>query len=332
MRVRRSDPTERWRAVWASASASELTSALGDPSPDVARAAIVRLVEVEGPRAAVPLRERLLSSDPGLVPDLARALERIGDPTVVDVAIAGLRSERYSKRLAAARTLEALADERAAEALRAALRDPIAGVRAAMLGALAELGANEHTAVECSVLLSDPDAQVRLAAIRTVARTARRPGRFLAAAAHDPDPRVRLELGHYSASLPADAARSLLSDPDLRVREAAARGAAGPDQVATLALMVLLPRLNSPSTTRLKRSSATRRRACSRWRRSAPPSRPSVSASTSWRLLSVLACVRPAIGGAQGEGAARGSSPPQTSPWRRSPVRSRPRTDAPRPR
>lgn len=235
---RRNDPRQRMEAVKVTESVAELARALEDPSPEVARGAVARLVEVNRRRAAPVLRERLLSSDPALVGDVARALRALGDPTVVGVAIGGLREEPYSRRLAAARALEALADPRGQDALLETLRDPIAGVRTRALAALAALGQNERAAVEASALLSDADAQVRIAAVRAILRTGRRPGALLAAAARDRDRRVRLELGRRSSALPADAARALLTDPDLRVREAAARGA-GRGQVATLARMLV---------------------------------------------------------------------------------------------
>jgi HEAT repeat protein len=234
---RRSDPTQRLLAVRASTSRAELTRALDDPSPAVARAAAARLVKVARRRAAPPLRERLLDAEPAMAAGIARALRSVGDPTVVDLAIGGLRDNRYPRRLAAARALEALGDPRARDALCAALRDSIAGVRAAALSALAELGRNEQAALQASALLTDPSPEVRLAAVSAVARTARHPGTFLVAVAQDPDRRVRLELGRHLAALPDAAATLLLTDGDLRVREAAARGA-GSRQVRALAVML----------------------------------------------------------------------------------------------
>jgi HEAT repeat protein len=235
---RRPDPTERLLAVRASTSVAELTRALDDPSPTVARAAVGRLVQVARRRAAPALRQRLLNAEPPMAAGIARALRSVGDPTVVDLAIGGLRDDRYPRRLAAARALEALGDARARDALCAVLGDPIAGVRAAALAALSELGRNEQAALRANALLSDPSPDVRLAAVRAVARAGRHPGRFLSPVARDPDRRVRLELGRHLPTLPEEAAMALLTDHDVRVREAAARGA-GRRQVGALARMLV---------------------------------------------------------------------------------------------
>jgi HEAT repeat protein len=237
-RRRRPDATQRLQAVLASSTRSELVQSLDDPSPEVARAAIKRLVEVEGERVAAELRARVLTADLSLVGDLAKALRQIGDREAAEIAIAGLREEPYTRRLAAARAAAALGDERAVEALRAALRDEIAGVRVAALDALAEIGAGEDTAGACATLLNDPDPQVRIAAVRAVTRTATRPGAIVATAADDGDKFVRLEVARHVAGLPRPAASRLLADPDLRVREAAA-SSAGIRQVDQLARLLL---------------------------------------------------------------------------------------------
>jgi HEAT repeats len=163
---RRSDPTKRLLDVRSSRSRAELIAALDDPSPEVARAAVAGLAQLGGTRPARALQERLLTADPSVVPDIAVALARLGDPAAADLAIAGLSQQPYTRRLAAARALAVLADTRAIEALHAALRDPVAGVRVAVLASLAELGASERTANECTQLLADPDTHVRVAAVR----------------------------------------------------------------------------------------------------------------------------------------------------------------------
>jgi HEAT repeat protein len=234
---RRSDATERLRAVQVTRSPAELIEAIDDPSPEVARAAVSQLAKLEGGRAAAALRERLLTSDLALTRHIARTLRRIGDPTAADLALTGLHESSYVRRLAAARALREFADRRAAEALEAALHDPVAGVRAEALSAIVELGPSERSAIECARLLSDRNAHVRVAAVRAVARLGRRPGNLIAPAAHDPDWLIRLEVARHAASLPAEVARELLGDRELRVREAAA-GAAGPEQVGTLALLL----------------------------------------------------------------------------------------------
>jgi HEAT repeat protein len=236
-RPRSADATDRLRAVLATRSASELTASLDDSSPEVARTAIRRLAELEGARAAPELRARLLSSDLAVVADIAKALRRLGDGSAVELAIGGLRGEPYTGRLAAARALGALGDARAAQALGGALHDPIAGVRVAALGALADIGPDTGAAEDCARLLSDPDAHVRIAAVRAVARTAARPGALLERSAGDRDRLVRLEVARHLGGLPDEAASALLADRDLRVREAAAR-AAGSRQVGQLAVLL----------------------------------------------------------------------------------------------
>jgi HEAT repeat protein len=189
-------------------------------------------------RAAAPLRARLLECDLSLVRDIAKALHRLDDPRAVGLAIAALNEEPYTRRLAAARVLGALSDPRGGEPLRKTLQDEIAGVRVAALEALAQIGGSSELASDCARLLADPNAHVRIAAVRAVARTTSQPGTMLAEVVRDQDRLVRLEVARHVAGLPADAARALLFDPDLRVREAAAK-AAGTQQVGALAVLLV---------------------------------------------------------------------------------------------
>ncbi len=225
--MRNADATARLRAVSESQSTAQLTAALDDSSPEVARAAIRRLSEHDGAIVADELRARLLSCDLSLVRDIAGGLRRLGDRRAGEIAIAGLTEEPYTRRLAAARALGVLGGPEAIAPLRATLEDQIAGVRIAALDALGRIGAgpDAETAEACARLLADPLAQVRIAAVRTVAVTAAEPGSLLAAAAGDEDRLVRLELARHTAALPKRAAAALLADPELRVREAAALAA-----------------------------------------------------------------------------------------------------------
>lgn len=232
------DATARLDAVRASRSADELTAALDDSSPEVARAAIGALAELDAARAAGELRARLLVADLSLVGDIAGALRRLGDREATAVAIAGLREQPYTRRLAAARALGVLGGPRAAEALRAALGDEIAGVRVAALRALGAIGRHADPDGACARLLSDPDPHVRLSAVQAVARTAAHPGMVIAPAAGDADRLVRLEVARHLAGLPKEPASRLLADGDLRVREAAAE-AAGVGQIDQLARMLV---------------------------------------------------------------------------------------------
>ena len=239
MVTRRVDATKRLRAVQASGSPQELIESLDDPSPEVARAAIARLVELESQHAAAPLRRRLLDVDLSLVADIATALRRIGDREAVELAMAALSDERYSRRLAAVRALGALGDGRAAESLETMLGDDVAGVRAAALDAMAQLrGPGAVDAADCARLLSDAVPHVRIAAVRALARLVTHPGDVLAPAAEDEDRLVRLEVAQHAARLPEHAAHALLADPDLRVREAAAR-AAGIRDLGALSLLLM---------------------------------------------------------------------------------------------
>jgi HEAT repeat protein len=235
--VRRGDATARLRAVQASRSPQELTDALDDPSPEVVRAAIGRLAELEGPSAADPLQVRMLDADLSLVADFAKALKRIGAGGVVEAAIAALGDERYSRRLAAVRALGALGDRRAVAHVRTKLNDDVAGVRAAALDALAQLG-DGSVGADCARLLTDPMPHVRIAAVRAVARLVTHPGGLLVAAEDDEDRLVRLEVAKHLAGLPEPSARALLADPNLRVREAAA-ASAGIRQLGALSVLLI---------------------------------------------------------------------------------------------
>ena len=174
--MRRVDATQRLRAVHGTRSPDELVRSLDDPSPEVVRAAIARLVDLEGQRAAGPLRARLFDVDLSLVADVAGALRRIGDGGAVEVAMKALRDDRYSRRLAAVRALGALGDPRAAERLRTMLDDDVAGVRGAALDALTKLGPRvDGDGADCARLLADPAPHVRIAAVRAVGFRSVRP-------------------------------------------------------------------------------------------------------------------------------------------------------------
>ena len=153
-------------------SPEELTAALDDPSPEVARVAMRRLVGLLGAGAAAALRARVLRVDLSLVADFTKALQRIGDDEVLGIATTALQDQRSTRRLAAIRALGALADRRAVQQLRAALDDDVGGVRAAALDALAQLGEDGGASIgaDCARLVSDPIPHVRIAAVRAVAR------------------------------------------------------------------------------------------------------------------------------------------------------------------
>jgi HEAT repeat protein len=245
-------PTDRFRAVVASRSRSQLIASLEDPSPRVVGAAAQRLAELEGGRAGPVLREQLLRADLSAVTDIARALRGTGDRNAVDLAIAGLNDQRYPQRLAAALALGEFADPRAIPPLCASLADQIAGVRVAAIDALVRIGAPVGVADQCARLLADANPQVRVAAVRAVARLAPRLGEPLASVSGDHDPVVRIEVARHSSALPARAARSLLNDADFRVREAAVR-AAGAREVGILAAMLVDDRSEAVRKTAARR-------------------------------------------------------------------------------
>ena len=231
-------PTARFRAVLVSRSRSHLIASLDDPSPRIAGAAAQRLAELEGTRAGPVLCEQLLRADLSAVPTMARALRRLGERHAVDLAIASLSDQRYTRRLAAALALGELADQSAVGPLCAALADEIAGVRVAALDALVQVRAPADAAAQCAHLLADSNPQVRVAAVRAVARLAPTPGEALAPVSGDHDRVVRLEVARHSSALPARDASALLADADLRVREAAVR-AAGAREVGILSVMLV---------------------------------------------------------------------------------------------
>lgn len=224
----RRDPTVRLEAVRAlpenRSSIAALLAASEDPSPEVARAALRRLATLGDPGEAPMLRELLLSCDLALTADVARTLRAIGDEITVEVALRALDDEHYPARIAAANALAVFAEPRTADAIRVALRDPIAGVRAAALAALARIGVDGDGAADCAALLADALPFVRIAAIRALACTPQT-SELLSAALDDPDPQIRQELGRHSHTLSVDAAHALLNDHDPHVREAAVRGA-----------------------------------------------------------------------------------------------------------
>ena len=234
----------------ASCSARELTASIDDPSPDVARAAIGRLVELEGADAEPVLEARLLESDLSIVADIARALKPVASTRTIELAVSGLSEDVYTRRLAAARVLGLIGDRSAIGPLRRALEDEVAGVRVEVLGALAKLRAGD-AAADCARRVSDPCAQVRLAAVRTAVAIGD-PGVVLEAAAGDSETVVRLEVAHHLGRLPALVAAALLADPDAQVREAGARSA-GIRQLDALAGL-----LRTDSISAVRRAAARR--------------------------------------------------------------------------
>jgi HEAT repeat protein len=221
--LRDDDPSSRFRAVATSEDHEVLSRALSDSSPDVARAAIGRLVELHGARASKPLNAVLLDADISIVADLGKALRELHDPDAFEHCLSGLDDERYTRRLAAAMTLGILGDTNARPYLCEALGDPIAAVRAAALDALTRIGPAREAVHKAAPLLTDTSPQVRIAAVRLIAGSHPRPGALLSAVTMDREPEVRCELAHHMSKLNDTDVRQLLADPDEGVRCQAAR-------------------------------------------------------------------------------------------------------------
>ena len=236
-----SDPSVRLRSVAKSTDPQALSTALGDSSPDVARAAIRRLVELEGTKAAPALRAVLLDADVALTADLAKALRELNDSEATKLARFGLGDERYTHRLAGAITLGIVGDAEVRPDLAAALSDPIAAVRAAALEALMRVGPNPEAVEAAATLLTDASPQVRVAAVRLVASKHPQPTPLLATAASDEDPEVRCELARHLGKLDRDIAGKLLADRDEGVRCQAVR-CAGPEHTGALARLLVSDR------------------------------------------------------------------------------------------
>lgn len=228
MAEKRSDATARLTAVLDApedrTSLPQLLSAAGDPTPEVARAALKRLAKLGTPAEAPALRELLFAGDLSLTRDIARTLRALDDGATVDARLGAPEHPDYKHRIAALHMLELFADPSTADKVRAALRDPVGGVRAAALGALGRVGLELATARACAALLGDELPYVRIAAVHALASLPQA-GELLRIATTDSDRQVRCELAGHSHMLGADAARALINDCDPHVREAAVRAA-----------------------------------------------------------------------------------------------------------
>jgi HEAT repeat protein len=201
----RQDPSERLRAVLElpddPASCTALLEAAADPSLNVARAALHRLAQLGAADEARELRRRLLSVDLGIVPAYAAVLRALGDREAAAVARRGLRDRSLPVRLAAAIAQRELADPASASALRLASTDSVAGVRRVALEALGRLGRSSESEAACVAALSDPDTEVRAAAVRALAGTAKDLDARLEPVLCDRAPRVRREVARLSGRL-----------------------------------------------------------------------------------------------------------------------------------
>ncbi len=125
-------------------------------------------------RAVEPLVLALDDSDPHVSQAAALALTRLGDRRGADAAWGRLLSQLAEgdeeERAFAARTLGALSDLRAGDALAGALHDPSADVRADAACALGTCAGPSALEALLDAGFRDPDAQVRDAAMFALAR------------------------------------------------------------------------------------------------------------------------------------------------------------------
>jgi len=219
------NPTARLRRVQElpedRSSCPELLAAVDDPSLQVARAALLRLVAVGGPVEGADLAARLLDVDIGLVPDCARTVARLDRAAGARVALRGLGSSAAHARQAAAIALATLVWPPARVGLECALDDGAASVRRAAVDALAALEPSPRTVSLLVERLADSDAGVRTAAVAAVARLAASPSEPLRRTLADPTARVRLELARNADRLSDRLLERLLGDPDESIRSEA---------------------------------------------------------------------------------------------------------------
>lgn len=223
--MRTTDPTARVMAVRRLDHADELLGAVEDPSPDVARAALRRLVELHACSACEVLRPLLWRCDLSIARDVVAALRELGDRFVRDDARQALRAPAYAHRLVAVWSVAALGDETAMPELARLLHDPVSGVRAAAAETLVRLRPDEVSARACAQHLTDDQADVRQRAVRAIGRCACPIAGFLALAVRDDNHLVRREAAMIASRLSEHDATALFRDRDVQVRIAACRSA-----------------------------------------------------------------------------------------------------------
>lgn len=163
-------------------------------------------------------------------PDIPEAMESFAThamPEAVESAYfeAVLFQGNYAEQQQAIRELRRLATGEAIESLTLVLGDPDARVRTAALEALASLGVDEATAAIAG-LATDADSRVRADATLSLAMAGGASAtEYLKLALHDPDPIVRMaainSLGDMEDDYSVSMIQQALQDPDERVRERA---------------------------------------------------------------------------------------------------------------
>jgi HEAT repeat protein len=146
----------------------------------------------------------------------------LGDRDTVEVAVRRLGDGPSAERSRAARVLECFADTRSVPALGAALADRDASVRGAALDALARFGPDAGATGAVALLVSDPSADVRRRAVRTLGRVVAQPDASVSRAVDDASSAVRREAALLAARLAPERVSRLLADRDAQVRVAAA--------------------------------------------------------------------------------------------------------------
>ena len=226
-----------------------LAAALKDPDPRV-RAAAARALTDIGSEAAVATPDLIAAmGDPAASVRAAalRAFPRVGPVpgTAIGIVVRLLQDPDSAVRQAAARAIGDEELDRAAviDGLLAALEDPDAEVRAAAARQLARTNGKQGLALEMNAVENGYGKSAALAA-------SPRAGRALRAALSDPEPRVRaaaayalpVVCGEATATVPLLSAR--LKDADVRVRIAAAVALAQFGAEARVALPDLIAALD----------------------------------------------------------------------------------------
>jgi HEAT repeat protein/cyclophilin family peptidyl-prolyl cis-trans isomerase len=177
-----------------------------DPDPDwTVRAALATALGTLSPEAGLPrLRAMLGDGDARVVPAVLAALVRLKTPAAEEAALAQLRVDDPIARANAARALGTLKSPAHAgalfEAYRRSLDDPTYVARAAILTALAEVGAPEADST-LNEALADRDWAVRLRAAELLA--ARKSGAADVFASIRPAPPSRPDVDYAAPHLVA---------------------------------------------------------------------------------------------------------------------------------
>ncbi len=116
----------------------ELVRALDDVALTVREQAALALGEIRDPRATLPLVSKLADASSGISGHAATALGKIGDKAALPALAAAAQLGPPTRRLAAMEALGRLSDGSVTEILSVLLRDPDAAIRTAAIRALAE--------------------------------------------------------------------------------------------------------------------------------------------------------------------------------------------------